>query len=50
MLNKEKKEKLCVDEHNLFKAIQDRQQPEEIQIKDNLETAKNRHEELREKE
>jgi hypothetical protein len=38
VLKKEKKEKLCVDKHDLFGAIQDRQQPEEIQMKENLGT------------
>jgi hypothetical protein len=36
VLKKEKKEKLCVDKHDLFEATQDRQQPEEIQMKENV--------------
>ena len=50
VLKKEKKVKLCVDKHDLFEAIQARQQPEAIQMKENLGRVQNSHEEVWENE
>ena len=47
---KKEKVKLCVDKHDLFEAIQARQQPEAIQMKENLGRVQNSHEEVLENE